>query len=58
MTIEERIAKARKNNDFLWGEVEYWLKKEGEDSQNFKMWSARWVAAKDMYNLLTGEKYI
>lgn len=57
MTNEERIEKARKNIDFFWGEVEYWLKKEGEDSQIVKIWTARWVAAKDMYNLLTGEKY-
>ena len=57
MTNEERIEKARKNIDFLWCEVEYWLKKEGENSQMVNIWRARWVAAKDMYNLLTGEKY-
>lgn len=58
MTNEERIANARKYVDFLWGEVEYWLKKEGEDSQMVKVWNARWVAAKDVYELLTGEHYI
>ena len=58
MTNEERIAKAKENIDFLWGELEYWLKKEGEDSPMVKIWNARWVAAKDMYDLLIGEHYI
>lgn len=57
MTNEERIAKAKKNIDFMWGHVEFWLKKEGVDSLQTALWTARWVAAKDMYNLLTGEKY-
>ena len=57
MTNEERIANARKHVDFLWGEVEYWLKKDGKDSQMVTIWRSRWVAAKDMYELLTGENY-
>lgn len=57
MTNEERIAKAKKNIDFMWGEVEFWLKKEGVDSLHTAFWMARWVAAKEMYELLTGEKY-
>lgn len=57
MTNEERIAKAKKNIDFMWGEVEFWLKKDGMDSVQTAHWMARWVAAKEMYELLTGEKY-
>ena len=58
MTNEERIAKAKKNLDFMWGEFEFWLEKEGEDSLHTALWIARWVAAKDMYNLLSGDNYI
>ena len=58
MTIEERKAKAKANIDFMWGEVEYWLKQEGENSMQVALWNARWVAAKDMYELLTSEHYI
>ena len=58
MTNDKRIANARNYVDFLWGEVEYWLKKEGENSQMVKLWNARWVAAKEVYYILTGEHYI
>lgn len=58
MTNEERIAKAKENIDFMWGEVEFWLKKEGADSLQTAIWMARWVSAKDMYNLLSGDNYI
>lgn len=57
MTNEERIAKAKDHIDFLWNMNEYWLYRSGEDSEQYKVWCARWVAAKDMYKLLTGEAY-
>lgn len=57
MTNEERIAKAKEKIDFLWGETEYWLKKEGYGSPNVMLWNARWVAAKEIYELLIGERY-
>lgn len=56
MTMEERLAHAKKIMDFQFGEYLYWCGNDGEDSFNAALWCARWRASADMYELLTGEK--
>lgn len=58
MTFEERIAKAKEEINSLWAEADYWEKRSGEDSEQYKMWCARWVAASDIFYVITGERYL
>ena len=58
MTMQERIKKARADIDFKYNEALYWANRLGWGSAECTIWTARWVAAKDIYELLTGEKII
>ena len=57
MTYDERVAKARDNIDFLWKQTVCWMLKKDTDPEILRIWSDRWNAACDMYEILTGDRY-
>lgn len=58
MTIEERKAKAREIADQYFKEAQWWLAHDGKDSPRTISCCARFAVAVEMYEVLTGEKYI
>lgn len=58
MTLQERIEKAKADIDFKFKEAVYWAHREGWESEKVALWTARWVAAKEIYELLTGDKLV
>lgn len=58
MTLQERIEKAKANIDFKFNTALYWANLEGADSEQAMLWTARWVAAKEVYEMITGEKLV
>ena len=56
MTNEERIVEARRKVKFYLEEVIFFAGRDGWDSSEVSLWVARWVAAKEIFELLTGEK--
>lgn len=58
MTIEERKAMAREITDRYFKEAQWWLAHDGKDSTRTISCCARFAVAAEMYEVLTGEKYI
>lgn len=58
MTMEERKAKAREIADKYFKDAKWWLYYAGNDDSRALTCCARFSVAVEMYELLTGEKYI
>lgn len=58
MTMEERKAKAREIVEQYFNEEQWWRNHEGDDSPKTITCCARFAVALEMYEVLTGEKYI
>lgn len=58
MTMEERKVKAREIADQYFNEAKWWLDNTGKDDSRAIACCARFSVAVEMYEALTGEKYI
>lgn len=58
MTIEERKVKAREIIEQYFKEAQFWCEHDDKDSARASSCCARFAVAVEMYEVLTGEKYI
>ena len=55
MTIEERIANAKEKINEYWDLIDRALKTNNDELYDY--WLARWAAAREIYEILTGERW-
>lgn len=58
MTIEERKVKARAITERYFNEAKWWFENGGKEDSRTISCCARFAVAVEMYEVLTGEKYI
>lgn len=55
MTNEERIATAKGKINFYWDLMAHAV--ESENDELYGYWLAKWAAAREIYEVLTGERW-
>lgn len=56
MTIEERTAKAKEKINEYWDLMDYAV--EHNNDELYDYWLAKWAAAREIYEILTGERWL